>query len=214
MNSDFLLPDTVKLSRGVYLITPDEVDTTRLLQRTAPLLNANLACLQYRNKSANAGLRREQAQALLPLCRTAGIALIINDDWQLAQSIGAAGAHLGEHDQDLASARKACGKDFILGSSCYNDMERAKSAAQAGASYLAFGAFFASSTKPLARRADIRILQQAEVFGLPIIAIGGITADNGKGLVAAGADCLAVISGIYQADDPVAAIERYRACFS
>jgi len=198
--------------QGLYLITPDEADTARLLARVRPVL-AGSALLQYRNKAAPPALRREQAMALLPLCREAGVPLLVNDDWRLAAEIGADGAHLGEGDGEIAAARAALGVAAVLGASCYDDLDRARSAAAAGASYLAFGAFFPSPTKPGARRADPALLRGSAPLGLPRAAIGGITPANGAGLVAAGANLLAVISGVFDAPDPVAAASAYRACF-
>ena len=199
--------------RGLYLVTPDDGDTARLLARVGAVIG-QAALLQYRNKAAGPALRREQAGALLPLCRAAGVPLLVNDDWPLAAGIGADGAHLGEDDGALRDARRALGDDAIIGASCYDDIARAQAAAAAGASYLAFGAFFPSPTKPGARRADPRLLAESARFGLPRVAIGGITPDNARQLVAAGADLVAVISGVFDAPDPVAAARAYRACFA
>ena len=198
--------------RGLYLLTPDEADTARLLARVAAVL-PQATWLQYRNKPADAGLRRRQLQALLPLCRDAGVPLLVNDDWHLAAELGADGAHLGEDDGALAAARDALGADALLGASCYDAAALARAAVAAGASYVAFGAFFASSTKPLARRASPALLQASAGLGVPRVAIGGITPDNARTLVAAGADLVAVISGVFDAPDPVAAARAYRACF-
>jgi len=199
-------------TRGLYLLTPDDGDTARLLARVRAVLG-QATLLQYRNKAAGDALRREQAAALLPLCRAAGVPLVVNDDWRLAAAIGADGAHLGEDDGALREARAALGDAAILGASCYDEMARAEAAAAAGASYLAFGAFFPSPTKPGARRASPQLLADSARFGLPRVAIGGITPDNARQLVAAGADLLAVISGVFDAPDPVAAAQAYRDCF-
>jgi thiamine-phosphate pyrophosphorylase len=208
MNRPFTSP-----RRGVYLITPDEADTARLRERLVPVLAAGPALLQYRNKAANPALRREQAAMLLPLCRAAGVPLVVNDDWRLAADLGAEGAHLGEQDGEISRARAALGPGAILGASCYNELPLARRAAAAGASYLAFGAFFHSGTKPLARRADPSLLADSAVFGLPRVAIGGITADNARSLVEAGADLVAVIGGVFDTPDPAAAVRALRACF-
>lgn len=199
--------------RGLYLITPDEPDTARLLARVRPLLGSGVAMLQYRNKAADATLRREQAWALLGACRDAGLPLIINDDWRLAAEIGADGAHLGVDDGSLTDARAALGPDRILGASCHGDLARAERAAAAGASYLAFGAFFDSATKPLARRVDPSLLRTACRFGLPVVAIGGITPDNAGSVIAAGADLVAVIGAVFAAPDPAAATRALISCF-
>ena len=198
--------------RGLYLLTPDDGDTGRLCRRVADVLGA-ASLLQYRNKSASAALRREQARALLPLCRDAGVPLLINDDASLAAEIGAAGVHLGEDDIGIEQARALLGHSALIGVSCYDDLQRARDAARAGADYLAFGAFFRTPTKPLARQAGPYLLQASAGLGLPLVAIGGITPANARVLVAAGADLLAVISGVFDAPDPLAAARAYRACF-
>lgn len=198
--------------RGLYLITPDDADTARLLARVGAVL-PHAALLQYRNKVVDADLRRIQAEALAGLCRDRGVPLVINDDAALAQAVGAAGVHLGEHDGDLPAARAMLGDDAIVGVSCYDDLSRARGGAEAGASYIAFGAFFPSGTKPNARRASSDLLRDSAGLGLPRVAIGGITPDNARGLVEAGADLLAVIGGVFDAPDPVAAARTIRACF-
>lgn len=199
--------------RGLYLVTPDEMDTPRLLARVSLVL-PYAALLQYRNKHAGSKLRREQADALLTACRAHGVPLIINDDWRLAADIGADGAHLGEDDGALGLARRSLGAHAILGASCYDSLPRAEAAALGGASYLAFGAFFPSPTKPDARRAGMQLLKDAARFDLPRVAIGGITPDNTPRLVEAGADYVAVISGVFDAADPVAVAKTYQRGFT
>lgn len=200
--------------RGLYLITPDEADTARLLARVAPLLGHGVAWLQYRNKTAGAALRHEQAAALQALCAPAGVPLLVNDDAALARAIGAAGAHLGEDDGDIAAARRLLGPDAILGASCYDQLDLARRAVAAGAGYVAFGAFFPTASKATTRRAAPELLRQAAVLGVPRVAIGGITPDNAAALVAAGADLVAVIGGVFDAPDPVAAVRAYARCFA
>lgn len=199
--------------RGLYAITPDECDTGRLLARVESVLHAGATWLQYRNKAAGEDLRAEQALALQPLCRSFDVPLIINDDWALAAAIGAAGAHLGEDDGELALARHEMGPDAVLGASCYDDASLARQAVFAGASYVAFGAFFPSPTKPHARQASPALLQEAAALGVPRVAIGGITPDNARPLVEAGADLVAVVSGVFDAPDPAAATRAYLSCF-
>jgi len=199
--------------RGLYLLTPDESDTARLLARVEPVLG-EAALLQYRNKSAGPVLRHEQAAALQTLCARAGVPLIVNDDPELARAVGAAGVHLGEEDPDPVAARRVLGEHAIVGVSCYDDIIRARAAAEAGAGYLAFGAFFASPSKPVqSRRASIALLREAASLALPRVAIGGITPDNAGALVDAGTDLVAVISGVFDAPDPLAAARAYRHCF-
>ncbi|MGY4515285.1 thiamine phosphate synthase [Lysobacter sp. HA18] len=199
--------------RGLYAITPDEADTGRLVARVAPVLDAGATVLQYRNKQADDALRREQALALQPLCHARGVPLIINDDWRLALRIGANGAHLGGDDGDVQEARRALGDTAIIGASCYDSLDRARDAANAGASYIAFGAFFPSGTKPDARRATPDLLRDSADLRLPRVAIGGITAANARILIAAGADLIAVIGGLFDSPGPRAATRAYIDCF-
>lgn len=200
--------------RGLYIVTPDQTDTGALLAAVARVLPARPAIVQYRSKLADAGLRRLQAAQLLALCRQFGIPLVINDDLALALEIDADGAHLGRDDGDLAGARQALGASRILGASCYGEWWRAAAAAAAGVDYLAFGAMFPSSTKPLAPLAPLEMLSRAKVeFGLPVAAIGGITLDNVPSLIAAGADLPAVISDVFSAPDPAARAAAYAGLF-
>ena len=199
--------------RGLYLITPDDADTARLLARTVPLLAAGTTWLQYRNKVAGAALRHEQASALQELCLQAGVPLIVNDDVRLARAVGAAGVHLGEDDGDIAAARALLGTQAIIGASCYDQLALAEAAVAAGADYVAFGAFFPTRSKTGTRQADPRLLGEAASLRVPRVAIGGITPDNARSLVEAGADLLAVISGVHDAPDPVAAMHAYHQSF-
>lgn len=199
-------------ARGVYLITPDETDTARLLERVRPLLPGT-SWLQYRNKAVDAPTRLAQATALQALCAEAGVPLIINDDAALALQVGAAGVHLGEDDGDIAAARALLGPQAIIGASCYDEFERAQRAVVAGADYVAFGAFFPSRSKITPRRASPELLRQSAALGVPRVAIGGLTPDNSRAVVDAGADLIAVISGVFSEADPVAALDAYRSCF-
>ena len=199
--------------RGVYLITPDEPDTAHLLARTAPLLAAGATWLQYRNKTASDALRREQATALQALCAAHGVPLIVNDDPALAQAIGAAGVHLGGTDGDIGAARSLLGPGAIIGASCYDQLANAERAVAAGASYVAFGAFFPTTTKVTSSRAHPDLLRQSAALGVPRVAIGGLSPDNVGPIIDAGADLLAVVSGIYAAQDPVATQRAYLARF-
>lgn len=200
--------------RGLYLLTPDDPDTGRLIARVEPLLALGVALLQLRCKAGGSARRREQARALLPLCLAHGVPLIINDDWRTACELGAAGAHLGADDGSVVEARAALGPDAFLGASCYGDLERARWAKAAGASYLAFGAFFPSTSKPLAAPAPLSVLREARPLGLPLVAIGGITPDNAPTVIAAGAELIAVIGAVFDAPDPAASVRAFRTCFS
>ena len=199
--------------RGLYVLTPDRSDTATLCAEVAAALRGGAVLLQFRNKQADATLRRAQAQALLPICESFGVPMLVNDDVGIARELGAGGVHLGEHDARIAPARLALGPDAIVGASCYDDLARAERAAAAGASYLAFGAFHPSSTKPHARRAMPSLLSAAAGFGLPRVAIGGLTADNARPLIEAGADLLAVISAVFDQPDVEAAARRFACLF-
>ncbi|GAB1406258.1 thiamine phosphate synthase [Thermomonas brevis] len=201
-----------RLTPGLYLITPDDPDPDRLLARSVPLLPF-AACLQLRNKGVDAATLHAMGMRLRAACADAGVPFIVNDDPRLAAELHADGVHLGEHDGAIAAARTLLGAAAIIGVSCYDDLQRARDAAAAGADYIAFGAFFPSSTKPNARRADVRLLRDSAALGLPRVAIGGITPDNAPQLAAAGADLVAVISGVYDAADPVAAARAYSSAF-
>ena len=200
--------------RGLYAVTPDIADTARLLALSEQVLAGEPALLQYRNKTADAALRREQARALQRLCRAAGVPFIINDDLALALEIDADGAHLGRDDGPPAAARTALGTQRILGLTCYSDWSRATEGAEVGADYIAFGAMFPSTTKPNAPPAPFAMVTRARrELGLPVAAIGGITLANAPQVLAAGADLLAVVSDVFGAEDPAARAAAYRALF-
>jgi thiamine-phosphate pyrophosphorylase len=199
---------------GLYAITPDWTDTRRLLAASEAILGGGCRLLQYRNKAGSDCHRQEQAVALRGLTRRFGALLIINDDVDLALFAEADGVHLGETDGELAAARSRLGTAGILGASCYQSLDRARSAARAGVDYVAFGSFFPSSTKPQARRADPALLSAARAeTGLPVCGIGGITPDNAAPLLHAGADMLAVITALYEAADPRLAAEQFITLF-
>ena len=203
---------STKLRPGLYLITPDDPDPARLLARTRPLLPF-ASCLQLRNKAMDAASLRDAGERLRAACMEAGIPFIVNDDATLAADLGADGVHLGEDDGEIAAARMLLGDRALVGVSCYDDIRRARTLAAQGADYIAFGAFFPSPTKPNARRAGIDLLRESADLGLPRVAIGGIAPDNARTLVDAGADLVAVISGVYDATDPVAAARAYLSLF-
>jgi thiamine-phosphate pyrophosphorylase len=194
---------------GLYLLTPEMADTAALLRLVDAAIAGGTALVQYRDKSANGQRRLQQAMQLRDLCRAHGVPLVVNDDAALAQAVGAAGVHLGADDGDIAAARDLLGADAIIGASCYDSLDRAAAMAAAGADYLAFGSFFPSPTKPAARRAEPALLREAARFGKPRVAIGGITPDNARALVDAGADLLAVLSAVVDAADPRAAAQAF-----
>jgi thiamine-phosphate pyrophosphorylase len=202
--------------RGLYAIT-DSVCTppATLCRQVAAAIAGGARLVQYRDKDATADQRHARATALLATCRQHAVPLIINDDLQLAAAIGADGVHLGEHDGAAGAARALLGAQALIGVSCYDNLERALQAAADGASYVAFGRFFPSHSKPAARHAPVALLVEARrQLRLPIVAIGGITPDNGAALLAAGADLLAVIHGVFCTPDARAAAARYAALFS
>jgi len=157
--------------------------------------------VQFRDKSGDSGWRSKAASELMTVCAEFDVPLIINDDVGLAALIGAAGVHLGGDDEALGSAREQLGSNCVIGLSCYNSLDRARQAARGGADYLAFGSVYPSETKPGAMHCTPDTLTRALVFGLPLVAIGGITPDNGRAVVDAGADSLAVISAVFDAPD-------------
>jgi thiamine-phosphate pyrophosphorylase len=193
--------------RGLYVITdgprPD------LFEAVKQALLGGARVVQYRDKTDDTQRRHDEAETLLALCREHDAPLIINDDISLARAVGAAGVHLGETDDSIAEARVALGSNAIIGVSCYDSLERAQHMAKQGANYVAFGAFFPSPTKPQARRANVELLRHSAALGIPRVAIGGITPDNGASLVAAGADYLAVISAVFGRPDVRAAAQHF-----
>lgn len=197
---------------GLYAITPDLLDSADLLRRARQVLAGGARVLQYRNKLADAALQREQALALRGLAREFSALFIVNDDAALAAEVEADGVHLGAEDGEIAAARARLGPGKLLGVSCYNRAELARQAVAAGADYVAFGAFFSSSVKPEAVQATPELLYES--YGVPVVAIGGITAENGAALIEAGADALAVISAVFTAADVEAAAKRFSNLFS
>jgi len=200
--------------KGLYAITPDSADTPELLHRTRLVLSGGASVLQYRNKSADAALRLEQATALRELTREFSVSFIVNDDAQLAAQVDAEGVHLGKTDGELKAARALLGAGKIIGISCYNQLFLAKEAVAAGADYVAFGAFYPSTVKPYAVRVEIELLRQARAqFAAPLVAIGGITVQNASALLEAGADSLAVISAVFDADNCKVAAQDFSRFF-
>ncbi len=200
--------------RGLYAITPDEARTPLLASQVSDALAGGVRLLQYRNKQADKVVALEQAWTLRKLTIDAGARLIINDDIELALAVSADGVHLGRDDGLASGAFVNCDSlrqrssksssrrgQFLVGISCYNDMNAARFAVATGADYIAFGSFFPSLSKPHAARAELSLIHDAKrEFSLPLVAIGGITVENTPQLVAAGADAVAVISSLFSAD--------------
>ncbi len=201
--------------RGLYAITPDGLENADLLTRVAAALRGGARLLQYRDKQRPAAQQKEIAEALKTLCAPFDCHFIINDNLALAQAVDADGVHLGGSDGDLAAARRALGPDKILGASCYADLRLAVAAANAGADYVAFGAVYPSLTKPEAEHAPLDLFSRCRnVLAVPTCAIGGITLANAAATIAAGADQLAVISDLFEADDIEARARAYQQLFS
>lgn len=204
------------LGRGLYAIADTGLipNLSQLVQAIEQAILGGARLIQYRDKSTDQEQRRQQVQDLMAVCSAYDIPLIINDDVNLAATVDAAGVHLGKDDASLKMARTYLGDTAIIGVSCYNRLDLAQKAGQAGADYVAFGSFFPSSTKPAAVSAEISLLREAkQCLAIPIIAIGGITPNNGQGLVDAGADFLAVISGLFAKTDIRRAAQAYSALF-
>ncbi|HLY96945.1 MAG TPA: thiamine phosphate synthase [Sideroxyarcus sp.] len=203
-----------QIIRGLYAITPDIPDTGELLRRVRLALRGGARVLQYRNKAADAALRLQQAQALRELTREFDTTFIVNDDAYLAAQVNADGVHLGGEDGSVAAARALLGKQGIIGVSCYNRSSLAFEAVRQGADYVAFGAFFSSSVKPGAVKAEVALLQTARhELNVPIVAIGGITQQNGAALIEAGADALAVISAVFDTPDIETSAQEFSTLF-
>lgn len=200
---------------GLYAITPDSSpNPASLAAQVALAISGGARLIQYRDKGANDRERHARGLALLTVCRQADVPLIINDDLELAVALGADGVHLGRDDADPRAARERLGATAIVGVSCYNDLRLAETAERAGASYVAFGSFFPSITKPHAVRAAPGLLTEASRrLRIPTVAIGGITPENGGPLIAAGARLLAVITGVFDQPDIAAAARAYTNLF-
>lgn len=191
-----------RIRRGLYAITDDTLtEPSHLLHRVEQAVLGGAVMVQFRSKILDLVLREWQAAALAVLCHRHDVPLIINDDVLLAAKIGADGVHLGKDDMALSEARAMLGANAIIGISCYNEFARAQQAKVAGADYIAFGRFFSSSTKPLAAAAQPALITKARSLQLPVVAIGGITVDNARPLIEAGADLLAVVQGLFGQDD-------------
>lgn len=200
--------------RGLYAVTPDTADTRALVRDVDRAVAGGARLVQYRNKTASAALRLEQAGALKALCSRRGALLIVNDHIDLAREIDADGVHLGKEDGAAAQARVHLAAGKLIGVSCYDSLEAAHAAVKAGADYVAFGSFFPSQVKPGAVPAPVALLTRAkQALDVPLVAIGGITAENGGELVRAGADALAVISAVFAAPDVESAARRIGGLF-
>ncbi len=195
---------------GLYAVTPELTDSAALVDKVDAALRGGASLVQYRSKAIADSLRRSQAGEIAGLCKTHHALFIVNDSAALAWAVDADGVHLGKDDGDVIAARGMLGPGKLIGVSCYNDIGRARKALAQGADYVAFGSFFSSGTKPRALRAGMELLQIATAeISLPLVAIGGITEDNAGGLIAAGADAIAVLGALFNAIDVEAQARRF-----
>ena len=198
---------TLKFPPGLYGVTPEWDDAIKLEHAVRAAARGGMTSLQLRHKGQDRAQRREIALRLKDICGETGVVFLINDDWQLALEVGADGVHLGRDDDAPAQVRRAVGPDMLIGVSCYADVVRAESFLSEGVAYIAFGAMFASQTKPLAPPAPLSVLTAGRALceKLPsprpgVVAIGGITVQNAPQLIAAGVDTIAVVGGLFMSD--------------
>lgn len=196
---------------GLYAITdPTLTPTHTLIEQVSVAIRGGARIIQFRDKTTAHSGKLQLARKLLTLCNQAGVPLIINDDITLAKEVSADGVHLGSDDKPIAEARQLLGPKAIIGISCYNNCQQAEDAQQQGANYVAFGRFYPSETKPSAPQAGIETLKAAKQrLRIPIVAIGGITTENGRILAEAGADFLAVIGGVFAQKDPQLSAQHF-----
>ena len=202
--------------RGLYAITSATLcrAPAQLTRAVEAALAGGARAIQYRDKEADANARRQTARALLERCRERGALFIVNDDVELALAIGADGVHLGATDLPLREARRRLGGLATIGVSCANVLERAVAAQDEGASYVAFGRFFPSRTKPEAPPADLALVRQARArLHIPICAIGGLTPANARPVVEAGAAMIAAVEGVFGVADVEGAARAYARLF-
>lgn len=196
--------------RGLYAITPDDLDPERLAGQVARVLEGGVDWLQFRVKGGAPAQREALARRIKALCDAAGVPMVVNDDVALAIAIDAAGVHVGRDDGDPAAIRARLPRGKVLGVSCYDDPARARSMLGV-ADHVGFGSVFASPTKPQAVRAPLSLFRQARAMGLPAVAIGGIDRRNAALPIEAGADAVAVITDLFADPDPARAARELRA---
>jgi thiamine-phosphate pyrophosphorylase len=200
--------------KGLYVVTPDWDDTDKLVTATEAALAGGAQLVQYRHKTADAVLRREQANALLAICRQYGVPFIVNDHVDVCMEINADGIHVGGTDLSVAEVRKIVGPDKIVGASCYGTFDLAVTSQAQGATYVAFGGFYPSRVKKYDFTTPVDIISRAKaVLTVPVVVIGGMTQDNALPLIAEGADMVAAISSVYMADDVEAAARQFAESF-
>lgn len=199
----------------MYAVTPDLENTNALLNKSLQVLAGGVQLIQYRCKSADKNLLKEQAVSLLQLCRKYEIPLIINDHLDLAVEIGADGVHVGQNDLPVAFVRKRLGQGKIVGASCYNNLNLAFQAEKEGADYVAFGAFFSSLTKPDAVAVSMNLMDQAsKQLAVPIVAIGGIRLNNASSVIQRGCAAIAVCNDLFHGDNIKEKTTQYTQLFA
>jgi thiamine-phosphate pyrophosphorylase len=197
--------------RGLYAVTDSQLLAGKFLSYVEAALDGGVTLLQYRDKSSDEARRLREAETLLRLCERYKTQLIINDDAELAARLGV-GVHLGQTDGSLPAARALLRHKAIIGATCHGQLELADEAKADGASYIAFGRFFNSNTKPGAPVCNLELLDQARArFHLPIAVIGGVTLENAASLVEHGADLLAVVHGLFGAESTEEVTRRAKA---
>lgn len=214
----------LRFPQGLYGITPEWDDTERLIAAIEHAARGGMTALQWRRKTARPDDGIVQARRVRQRCQELGVLCIVNDDWRLATIIDADGVHLGRDDGSIAQARTALGADKLIGCSCYDDLDLACQAIDNGVDYIAFGAVYPSSVKPDAVRASLDVVRAGRDLAasrvasphtkrVAVVAIGGITPDNAAPVIQAGADSIALISGLFDAPDIQAAASRCHALF-
>lgn len=200
----------------LYLITPPRLEPRAFADTLKSALEAgDVASLQLRLKDVSDDEIRRATEILMPIAQTRDVAFLMNDRPDLAAELGCDGVHIGQEDASYAAARAAVGPDRIVGVTCHDSRHLAMEAAEAGADYVAFGAFFPTTTKEPKSQADVELLEWwSDIMEVPCVAIGGITVENAPPLIAAGADFLAVSSGIWaHKDGPAAAVKAFNVLF-
>ena len=200
--------------KGLYAITPDMADLNTLIHKTQLVIESGAFMVQYRSKIHDRDVKMQQCAAILRLCREYDVPCIVNDDVEMCRVLEADGVHLGENDDNIAEVRRILGEDSIIGSSCYDQLNRAKQAQKEGASYVAFGAVFPTPTKPNAPRATLELLREAKSeIQIPIVAIGGITMNNAHDVIETGIDAIAVITSLYESNSIKETAETFSQMF-
>ena len=196
-----ILRNAARRLRGLYAITPNWEDDERLTTAAAAAIDGGAVALQYRNTTADDQTAVRQARRLAAVCKNRGVLFIVNNNASVAERAGADGVHLGKQDTSVAVCRRQW-EDMLIGATCHDSTEDAQAAQQAGADYVAFGAMFASITKPAATPCPLsRLAAAKQKITLPIVAIGGITVDNAATVIRAGADAVAVANGLFNTAD-------------